>query len=98
MRLSPLLLLAIAAPALAQTTPAPPPPPPSAAPAAPAAPAAAPNPDDQIRCRRMAVTGSIARFERVCKTVGEWRRLAQNGNDAARATIEYSTSRPSGGT
>ncbi len=92
MRLSPLLLLAIAAPALAQTTPATPPP------AAPAAPASAPNPDDQVRCRRMAVTGSIARFERVCKTVGEWRRLAQNGNDAARATMEYSTSRPSGGT
>ena len=92
MRLSPLLLLAIAAPALAQTTPATPPP------AAPAAPASAPNPDDQVRCRRMAVTGSIARFERVCKTVGEWRRLAQNGNDAVRATMEYSTSRPSGGT
>ncbi len=96
MRLSPLLLLAIAAPALAQTTPATPPP--ATDSATPAAPATAPNPDDQIRCRRMAVTGSLARFERVCKTVGEWRRLAQNGNDAARATIEYSTSRPSGGT
>lgn len=93
MRLSPLLLLAIAAPALAQTTPVTPPPATTSA-----VPASAPNPDDQIRCRRMAVTGSIARFERVCKTVGEWRRLAQNGNDAARATIEYSTSRPSGGT
>ena len=93
MRLSPLLLLAIAAPALAQA-PAPAPAPADTT----APPASAPNPDERVRCRRMAVTGSIARFERVCKTVGEWRHLAERGNDAARATIEYSTSRPSGGT
>lgn len=49
--------------------------------------AATPNPDDEIRCRRIAVTGSLIRRERVCKTVGEWRRLANAGNDVARAVV-----------
>lgn len=47
--------------------------------------AAAENPDDaRIRCRRIPITGSHVRVERVCKTVAEWRRLAERGNDAVR--------------
>lgn len=61
------------------------------------APATAPaDPDQEIRCRRMAVTGSLARRERVCKTVGEWRRLGERGNDNARDIIDASRGRPSG--
>lgn len=68
--------------------------------AAPAATSATPpaqtNPDDVVRCRSIEVTGSLARRERVCKTVGEWRRLADRGNDNAREIIDYSRGRPSG--
>lgn len=47
--------------------------------------AVAENPDDaRIRCRRVPVTGSHVRVERVCKTVGEWRRLSERGNDVVR--------------
>lgn len=48
---------------------------------------ATPNPDDEIRCRRVAVTGTLISRNRVCKTVGEWRRLAERGNDVARAVV-----------
>ena len=62
---------------------------PVAAPAPAAAPAtpATPNPDDQIRCRSIPVTGSLVRRERTCKTVREWRRLADRGNDVAREAV-----------
>ena len=43
------------------------------------------SPDDtRIRCRRIPVTGSHVRVERVCKSVSEWRRLAERGNDVVR--------------
>ncbi len=63
-----------------------------ATPAAPvaAAPAAAPatgTDDTTIRCRRIEVTGSLIRRERVCKTLAEWRRLAERGNDLARDVV-----------
>lgn len=49
------------------------------------APAATDNPDEtRIRCRRIPMTGSHVRVERVCKTVAEWRRLSERGNDVVR--------------
>lgn len=49
---------------------------------------AAPSEDDQrIRCRRIEITGSLVRRERVCKTVAEWRRLSERGNDVARDIV-----------
>ena len=43
------------------------------------------NPDEtRIRCRRIPMTGSHVRVERVCKTVAEWRRLSDRGNDFVR--------------
>ena len=68
----------------------------SQAAAVPAATSATTNPNDEVRCRRLEVTGSIVRKERVCKTRGEWRRLAEAGNGVARAVVDYSTGRPSG--
>jgi hypothetical protein len=58
--------------------------------------AAPTDPNAEVRCRRVEVTGSIIRKERVCKTLGEWRRLNESGNSVARAIVEYSTGRPSG--
>lgn len=46
------------------------------------------DPNDKIRCRKVAVTGSLIKAEKVCKTVGEWRRLSERGNDVARAQWE----------
>lgn len=66
----------------------------TAQPAAPIASAAvdsdgsADDPDQQIRCRRMPVTGSLVRRERICRTVAEWRRLSDAGNDVARQQAE----------
>jgi hypothetical protein len=56
-----------------------------------AAPAAQPAaiPDDQeIKCRRVAVTGSLIKKGKVCKTVAEWSRLDQHGNQRARDIVE----------
>lgn len=51
--------------------------------------ASQPSDDDQrIRCRRIPVTGSLVRVERVCKTVAEWRRLSERGNDVVRQQHE----------
>lgn len=47
-------------------------------------------------CRRVEVTGSLARKERVCKTKAEWRAVDEDGNSRARAIVDYSTGRPSG--
>ncbi len=44
--------------------------------------------DQRIRCRRMPITGSLVRVERVCKTVAEWRRLSDRGNDVVRQQFE----------
>jgi len=46
--------------------------------------AAAVNSDDKMRCRRIAETGSLVKGHKVCKAVGEWRRLSERGNDRAR--------------
>ncbi len=78
-----LLLASIAILALAPIAPA-------AAQNAEPTPQAAPanDPDQQIRCRRIPITGSLVRVERVCKTVAEWRRLSDRGNDVVRQQIE----------
>ncbi|WP_066775104.1 hypothetical protein [Sphingomonas sp. CCH5-D11] len=52
--------------------------------------------DETPVCRRIEVTGSLARKERVCKTKAEWRAAEDSGNSRARAIVDYSTGRPSG--
>ncbi len=54
--------------------------------------AAETKPDDIVRCRRIAVTGSIVRKERVCRTVGEWRRMGEYGNGIARGIVDQGRS------
>ncbi|WP_324696141.1 hypothetical protein ACLIMP_13675 [Novosphingobium aerophilum] len=61
-----------------------------------AAPNALTDPDDVIKCRMIKVTGSRLAGERVCKPVGEWRRLRERGSEAARDIVDYSRSRPGG--
>ncbi len=55
------------------------------------------DPGSERVCKRIEVTGSIARKERVCKTRAEWTRLAESGNSVARAIIDHGTGRPAGG-
>lgn len=43
--------------------------------------------DQQIKCRKIQVVGSLIRKIRTCRTIAEWRRLQQAGNDAARAIV-----------
>jgi hypothetical protein len=35
---------------------------------------------DYVKCRRLDITGSLAKKVRVCKTNAEWSRLAQKGS------------------
>ncbi len=49
-----------------------------------------------IRCRSIEVTGSLAKKGRVCRTISEWRQLQDDGNEHARAIVDYSRSRPNG--
>lgn len=59
-------------------------------------PAAPDDPDQRIRCRQIAITGSLVRRERVCKTVAEWRRLRILASENARDIADHSRTRPAG--
>ncbi|OWK29095.1 hypothetical protein SPMU_26220 [Sphingomonas mucosissima] len=59
-------------------------------------PAAASTGNDGLICRRIEVTGYVARREKVCKTKLEWRNADENGNSRARAIVDFSTGRPTG--
>jgi hypothetical protein len=41
--------------------------------------------DETIKCRKIAITGSLVKKPKVCKTAAEWRRIDDNGNRTARA-------------
>ncbi len=43
------------------------------------------DPDRQIKCRKYTASGSLVRKVKICRTIAEWRKAAQAGNDAARA-------------
>ncbi len=46
--------------------------------------------DDVVKCRTLAVTGSMVRKSRVCRTVAQWRRLSDAGNRDAREMLRES--------
>lgn len=77
-----ILLAPMASAAVAQT-PAPPPPP------AEGSSNEGQSPEDlRVRCRTMNETGSLARSQRVCMTVAEWRRYNTRGNRIARDMVD----------
>ncbi len=43
------------------------------------------DPDQQIKCRKYTASGSLVRKVKMCRTIAEWRKATQAGNDAARA-------------
>lgn len=49
--------------------------------------AAPSDPDQQVKCRKYAVAGFLVRKVKVCRTIAEWRKVQQAGNDAARAIV-----------
>lgn len=53
--------------------------------------------DQEIKCRRVEVTGSLVKKGKVCKTIAEWKRIIDNGNRAARAVYDQGA-RPTNGT
>jgi len=71
-----ILMLAFAAPAVAQT-PAPP-----TAQTQPAAPAAKENPLDKVVCRTEETLGSRLKKHKVCATLREWQEQEQENRDA----------------
>lgn len=45
------------------------------------------DPDQKIKCRKSLAPGSLVRKIKTCRTIAEWRRVTQAGNDAARAIV-----------
>ena len=56
-------------------------------------PTASADPDQKIKCRKIEVTGSLVKKGKVCKTVAEWRSIAENNNYLARKMVEDGTSK-----
>ena len=44
--------------------------------------------DNKIRCRKLAVTGSLVKKTKVCRTVAEWRDIMDKGNRNGRDILE----------
>jgi hypothetical protein len=49
--------------------------------------AEAADPDQKIKCRKYLAPGSLVRKVKMCRTIAEWRKAAQAGNDAARYIV-----------
>jgi hypothetical protein len=45
------------------------------------------DPDQKIKCRKYLAPGSLVRKVKMCRTIAEWRKAAQAGNDAARYIV-----------
>lgn len=45
------------------------------------------DPDQKIKCRKYQAPGSLVRKIKTCRTIAEWKRVQQAGNDAARAMV-----------
>jgi hypothetical protein len=52
-------------------------------PASPSAATTTEHPGARIKCRKLPVTGSLARFTRECRTVDEWARLDDENRNSA---------------
>ena len=46
------------------------------------APTSAPDPDQKIKCKAAEETGSLASRRKVCMTVGQWKQLARDSQNA----------------
>lgn len=55
-----------------------------------------PNHPYRIRCQSIAITGSLSKRGRVCRTTAEWQRLREDGEAHARAIVEHSATRQGG--
>ena len=42
------------------------------------------EPEQKMKCRKVQMTGSLIRKGKICRTVAEWKRLQELGNDRAR--------------
>lgn len=45
------------------------------------------DPDQKIKCRKYLAPGSLVRKVKTCRTIAEWRKATQAGNDAARYIV-----------
>ncbi len=50
------------------------------------------NPDNKVKCRKVAVTGSLVKKTRVCRTVAQWREINRQGNRYATDIIDTANS------
>lgn len=50
------------------------------------------NNAETVRCRKFAVTGSLVKKERICKTNAQWRAISEQQNRDADNLIERSRS------
>lgn len=52
--------------------------------------------DDRIKCKRLAVTGSLTKKVKTCRTVAEWRRMREDNSEYARDLQDYTRTRSGG--
>lgn len=45
------------------------------------------DPEQKIKCRKYLAPGSLVRKVKTCRTIAEWRKATQAGNDAARYIV-----------
>jgi len=55
-----------------------------------------PHSPDAVKCRKLAVTGSMARKVRTCRTNAEWRALSEQQGRDARDLVERNRSMGNG--
>jgi len=46
------------------------------------------DPSQRIKCKRLAVTGSLIKKQKVCRTIAQWREMSQNGNRYAKDIVD----------
>ena len=46
------------------------------------------DPSQRIKCKRFAVTGSLIKKRKVCRTVAQWREISENGNRYAKDIVD----------
>ncbi|MEH6791649.1 hypothetical protein [Parasphingorhabdus sp.] len=46
------------------------------------------DPMQKIKCRRLAVTGSLVKRQKVCRTLAQWADIGRNGNKQANDIVD----------
>jgi hypothetical protein len=49
------------------------------------------DPEQAVKCRKVAITGSLVRKAKICRTLAEWNEMRANGNRTLRSVTDGGT-------